>query len=157
MLYGEGIFVGYRYYERIQLPVLFPFGHGLSYTNFEQKGLGILTNDDESKLAVSLRIQNIGRVPGAEIIQVYISQRTPSISRPLKELKAFEKVMLDPEEEKLIEISLSIKYVTSVWNEAEKKWQSEQGIYDVFVGNSSKNVLLQGSFEIKVTNLWHGL
>lgn len=96
-------------------------------------------------------------VAGAEVTQVYISQRNPSISRPPRELKAFEKTSLEPGEEKVVNIDALVKYATSFWNEARGKWQSDQGIYDVLVGNSSNGPFLTGSFELRKTTLWTGL
>lgn len=102
--YKESIYVGYRYYEKANKEVLFPFGFGLSYTNFEYSNLKL--NQEEDKIKVTFKIKNTGKVIGKEIAQIYISQENPKIYKPIKELKDFKKVKLNPGEEKQIEIEL---------------------------------------------------
>jgi beta-glucosidase len=156
IIYGEDIFVGYRYYETIDLPVQFPFGHGLSYTSFGQTGLQVHVSGPT--LSVQLRLENIGGREGSEVVQVYISQRYSSVLRPQKELKGFAKYFLKPKEVTNVKIDIPVKYATSFWDESVNGWTSEAGIYDVSVGNSSQSDdFLQGKFQTSKTYSWNGL
>ncbi|KAK9427681.1 glycoside hydrolase superfamily [Lipomyces doorenjongii] len=156
MIYGEDIFMGYRYYEAIDLPVRFPFGHGLSYTTFSQSALRVQI--DERKLIVQLKLENSGELDGSEVIQVYISHPKSSVSRPVKELKGFSKVMLKSKESIDVKIDISIKYATSFWDESQNAWTSEAGVYEVLVGNSSQSErFIRSTFETRKTFSWNGL
>ncbi|KAL6787336.1 putative beta-glucosidase I [Trichoderma sp. SZMC 28012] len=156
MIYCDDIFVGYRHYDAIDLAVQFPFGHGLSYTTFSMTGLQVQVK--ESKILIRLKLTNTGPIYGPEVVQVYISQRSPSVSRPPKELKAFSKHHLRVGESADVRINTSLKYATSFWNENMNAWTSEAGFYDVFVGNSSQSAkFLQASFELTTTSSWNGL
>ena len=156
-LYSEDIYVGYRWYEMLDLPVLFPFGHGLSYTKFEISDL--IVSKEEKFLTISVKIKNIGERDGAEVVQVYITQKNPSIRRPKKELKGFAKVWLEPGEEKVVEVPIEVKYATSFWDEVRQAWILEQDIYEILVGNSSSgDGALKGVFEVvEKTSWWNGL
>lgn len=156
MIYCDDIFVGYRHYDAIDLAVQFPFGHGLSYTTFSMTGLQVQVK--ESEILLRLKLTNTGPIYGPEVVQVYISQRSPSVSRPPKELKAFSKHHLRAGESTDVRIKTSLKYATSFWNENMNAWTSEAGFYDVFVGNSSRPAkFLQASFELTTTSSWNGL
>ncbi|KAH7409759.1 putative beta-glucosidase I [Cadophora sp. MPI-SDFR-AT-0126] len=156
MIYGEDIYVGYRYYEKLDLPVLFPFGHGLSYTSFQQRNLQLQVKDGH--LIIILKLENTGEVAGAEVVQAYISQLAPSVSRPIKELKGFLKVFLLPKQVEEVKIDISINYATSFWDESLNSWTSEAGVYEVIVANSSASLFpLRGTFEIPMTASWDGL
>ena len=144
--YKESIYVGYRYYDKIKKEVLFPFGFGLSYTEFKYSKLKIEQIKDTLK--VSFKIKNIGRVKGKEIAQVYVSQKGPIIFKPEKELKGFEKIELEPGEEQEVVIKLdrsSFEY----YNVKEKKWSVENGKYYILVGKSSRNIVLKEEIKIK--------
>jgi len=155
-LYGEDIYVGYRWYEMLELPVLFPFGHGLSYTSFEFTGLKVEKKD--GILSTSIHVKNTGDVAGAEVVQVYISQKNPSIKRPVKELKGFKKVFLEKGEEKVVEVSIELKYAASFWDEIRDAWVMEKDTFEVIVANTSAGEgELRGSFEIETTSWWNGL
>jgi len=106
---------------------------------------------------VTLRVENTGHADGAEVIQVYVTQRSPSISRLPKELKGFVKPFLRAGEAKYVQVSAELKYATNFWDELRKAWVSEKGTYDVLVGNSSTNTPLKGDFEILKTEWWTGL
>jgi beta-glucosidase len=93
VVYGEGSYVGYRFYEKTKKDVLFPFGHGLSYTTFSMSNTSVESPSSDF-ITVSVDVKNTGSVDGAEVVQVYISQRKPSVQRPPKELKGFKKVQL---------------------------------------------------------------
>ena len=146
--YKEAIFVGYRYYDTNNVEVLYPFGYGLSYTNFEYSKLHIEEKDD---IYVSFTIKNIGNVIGKEIAQIYISQEDSIIFKPKKELKGFEKIELKPGEEKSITVVLSKKDF-EYYNVETKKWEIESGKYKILVGKSSKDIVLEQEIEIKSNN-----
>ncbi len=158
-MYSEDIYVGYRYYEAVELDVLFPFGHGLSYTTFDISNLQISKDDDTGILKVSCSVTNTGSVAGAEVVQMYISQRNPSIRRPEKELKGFGKMFLEPGETRDVTIETEIKYTVSFWDEAKKMWVMERDTYEVLVGNTSElsGNALRGSFDVNKTGWWKGL
>ena len=144
--YKESIYVGYRYYDKIKKEVLFPFGFGLSYTEFKYSKLKIEQIKDTLK--VSFKIKNIGKVKGKEIAQVYVSQKGPIIFKPEKELKGFEKIELEPGEEQEVVIKLdrsSFEY----YNVKEKKWSVENGKYYILVGKSSRDIVLKEEIKIK--------
>jgi len=155
-LYGEDVYIGYRWYEKIELPVLFPFGHGLSYTSFSVTDLKV--KKDDNNLTINVKVANTGEKAGAEVVQVYVSQKEPSIRRPVKELKGFKKVYLEKGESKDVEIAIETKYATSFWDEVREAWISEKDSYTVIVGTTSdeKNALTAG-FEIEKTTWWNGL
>ncbi|KAN0113084.1 glycoside hydrolase family 3 protein [Hyaloscypha variabilis] len=155
-LYGEDVYIGYRYYEQLELPVLFPFGHGLSYTTFSFSDLKVEKTDKELKVIV--KISNTGSVAGAEVAEVYISQKNPSIRRPKKELKGFKKVFLEKGESKVVEVVIETKYATSFWDEIRNAWVSEKDTYEVIVGGNSEEIgAVKGSFEVEKTTWWNGL
>lgn len=143
--YKESIYVGYRYYEKVNKDVLFPFGFGLSYTNFEYSNLKL--NQGKDKIKVIFKIKNTGKVIGKEIAQIYISQENPKIYKPIKELKDFKKVELEPGEEKQIEIELP-KSSFEYYNPETKKWSIEEGIYEIQIGKSSKEIVLKNKITI---------
>ncbi|KAK9457094.1 glycoside hydrolase superfamily [Dipodascopsis uninucleata] len=155
VLYGEDVYVGYRYYEKTERDVLFPFGYGLSYSTFKFSHL-ILSIDDR-QLDVTVTVQNASEIAGSEVVQVYISQKNPKVWRPVKELKGFCKVFLSSGEFKTITIPIELKYATSYYNEISDKWISEKDSYTVLVGRSSQEILLKASFETKDTFWWKGL
>ena len=138
--YQESIYVGYRYYDMNNVKVLFPFGYGLSYTEFEYSNLKV--NEQESKVKVSFAIRNIGKRKGKEIAQIYLSQEDPTIFKPKKELKEFEKVELEVGEEKQVEIILN-KKAFEYFNPETNKWSIEQGKYKILVGKSSRDIVLE--------------
>ena len=155
-LYGEDVYIGYRWYEMLDLPVLFPFGHGLSYTTFEISDLKVQKSDKE--VSVSVKVSNTGSKSGAEVVQVYISQKNPSIRRPKKELKGFKKVFLEKGESKVVDVSIETKYATSFWDEIRNAWVSEKDTYEVIVGDSSEELgAVKASFEVAKTSWWNGL
>lgn len=134
--YKESIYVGYRYYDKNNIKVLYPFGYGLSYTTFEYSNLNVKNN------VVSFKIKNTGKVKGKEIAQVYVSQCKPTIFKPLKELKGFEKVELEPDEEKEVNITLDDS-AFQYYNVQNKKWEIEAGEYKILVGKSCESIELE--------------
>ncbi|OBT72490.1 hypothetical protein VF21_08687 [Pseudogymnoascus sp. 05NY08] len=157
-LYGEDVYVGYRWYEAAKRDVAFAFGHGLSYTTFKFGEIKVELAGEE--VVVSLDVTNAGQVDGAEVVQVYVAQDSPSIRRPVKELKGFEKVFLAAGETKRVEVKEQVKYATSFWDEAREAWISEKGTYKVFASDSSQLVegrYLEGGFEVAKTSWWNGI
>jgi beta-glucosidase len=156
VLYGEDVYIGYRWYEQLELPVLFPFGHGLSYTTFTYSDLKVVKTDTDLK--VSVEVKNTGERSGAEVVQVYIAQKKPSIRRPKKELQGFKKVVLEKGESKVVEVTMELKYAASFWDEQRAAWIVEKDEYEVIVGGSSddKNAL-KTSFVVEKTSWWNGL
>lgn len=149
--YGEGIYVGYRYYDKKDVEPLFPFGHGLSYTDFEISNLKLESDtwnkDKKDCMNVSLTVKNTGSIKGKEVIQLYLAQENSSLPKPLKELKAFRKVELAPGEEEEISFKLMLADLES-YNEDFKQWDCEPGIYHVLSGNSSRNITCDESFRL---------
>lgn len=157
VLYGEDVYIGYRFYEKTKKEVAFPFGHGLSYTTFSLSNLKLDMQDNSDKISVSVNVSNTGNIGGSQVVQVYVAQEAPSINRPVKELKGFAKVHVEKNETKIAHITLSKKYATSFWDEARDSWISEKGRYAVLVGDSSSNITLESSFEVQKTAWWRGL
>ncbi|AOF48349.1 glycosyl hydrolase family 3 [Tetragenococcus halophilus] len=137
--YREGLFVGYRYYDKKKLAPLFPFGHGLSYTTFAYQDLTV--EEKENNFILTVTLSNTGKVAGSEVVQVYISNQTSNIEKPEKELKQFEKVYLEPNETKKVKIVLDDN--AFMWYNVDKKdWQIDDGSYLVQVGSSSADIRL---------------
>ncbi|KAI5458899.1 Cel3c putative beta-glucosidase [Mariannaea sp. PMI_226] len=158
-LYGEDIYLGYRYYEFADREVNFPFGHGLSYTTFSFSDLSV--GVAEGKLTASLTITNTGSVRGAEVAQLYVQpKQAAKVNRPVKELKGFAKAELEAGESKTVTISELEKYVASYFDEERNQWCVEAGEYEVIVSNSShvdEAKALRGSFKVDQTYWWSGL
>lgn len=143
--YGEGVFVGYRYYEAKKLPVLFPFGHGLSYTTFLLQNISISAAEmnNHDTIQVTLQITNTGKRVGKEVVQLYVAPKTKSrICRPEKELKGFEKVELQPGETKIVTFELSGR-AFAYYETAVSDWFVESGEYEIQIGTSSRNIVLR--------------
>lgn len=154
VLYGEDVFVGYRFYEKVNTKPLFPFGFGLSYTTFEFSNLKVSVDGDD--LTVTVDVTNTGKIAGGEAVQVYVAPTKPSIIRPNKELKDFAKVFVDAGKTKSVKIVTSVKEATSYWDSYHHKWLSEKDTYKVLVGNSSDNILQESLFATDKTYRWIG-
>ncbi|QPG73519.1 hypothetical protein FOA43_000830 [Brettanomyces nanus] len=153
VLYGEDVFVGYRYYEKLQRRVAFPYGFGLSYTTFKFENLKV--DADDKKIDVSLKVSNTGdKYTGKEVIQLYVGAINPSIIRPVKELKAFAKAELKPGETTSVSFSLDLKRACSYFDEYQNKWCLEADKYQIHVGSSSDDIDLIGEFEVTNTVYW---
>lgn len=139
--YKEGIFVGYRYFDTYKVAPLFSFGHGLSYTKFEYSNLKV--EKQASEVTVSLILKNAGPVAGAEVVQVYVSDETASVERPEKELKAFQKVFLQPGEVRSITMKLE-KDAFQFFSESKMDWVLEPGKFVLKVGSSSGDIRQTG-------------
>ena len=154
-LYGEDIYVGYRFYEKTKKEVAFPFGHGLSYTTFSLSHSKV--SDRTSHINVLSTVSNTGDSDGAEVVQIYISQQSPSINRPPKELKGFIKTFVKVGAKEQVEIDIEKKYACSFWDEHTDSWIMEAGKYDVLVGVSSALVEKVGEVEVDKVSYWKGL
>lgn len=137
--YDEGIFMGYRWYDKKNLDVHFPFGFGLSYTTFAYDGLALQKDGDD--LIVSFNVQNTGKVAGDEITQAYVTDKECSVERPLKELKGFQRVTLNPGETKKVEIILN-QDAFKFYDDTDHEWKFEPGEFNIKVGASSRDIRL---------------
>ena len=148
--YKEGIFVGYRHFDKKHIEPLFPFGYGLSYTTFEYGDLKVAPAKikADGKVAVQLSVRNTGKVAGAEVVQVYVADEEASVERPVKELKAFKKVFLVPGEKRSVSFALD-KTALSYYDVNAKDWVAEPGRFKVLVGSSSRDIRLEGAFELE--------
>ena len=148
--YEDGIYVGYRHFEKNKIEPLFPFGYGLSYTTFEYSGINLSSKeiDNNDKLTISLKLKNTGRSKGSEVVQLYINDLQSSVDRPVKELKAFKKVSLNPGEEKVVELTID-QNALSFFDTHKKMWIAEPGKFEVLIGSSSKDIKLKDTFNLK--------
>lgn len=134
--YGEGIYVGYRYYDKKKVTPAYPFGFGLSYTTFEMEKFSIEKEIFSDALCFSVNVRNTGKIPGAEVVQIYISDVYSTLPKPEKELKAFQKVFLEPGQDKRIDFVLTKEQFASYDSDLHR-WIAEEGYYDIIVANSS--------------------
>ncbi|MBL8063707.1 MAG: glycoside hydrolase family 3 C-terminal domain-containing protein [Anaerolineales bacterium] len=139
--YGEGLFIGYRYYDAKEIPVLFPFGHGLSYTTFEYSNAKVSTQSfkDTDGLTVSVDVTNTGKIAGKEIVQVYVHDQKSTLVRPQKELKGFAKVALQPGETKTVSIQLDFR-AFAFYHPEYKQWITEDGDFDILIAASAADI-----------------
>lgn len=148
--YRESIYVGYRYYDTAGCEVLFPFGHGLSYTSFEYSDLQLsqTTIADSDTLTVTIKVKNTGQVTGKEIVQLYVKDVEATAFRPEKELKGFSKVELQPGEETKVTIELGQR-AFAYYNTDLNDWHVESGTFEILVGASSRDIRLSATLEMK--------
>jgi beta-glucosidase len=137
----EDIYVGYRYYDTYDVVPAFAFGHGLSYTTFEYKDLSVEQTGD--MVSVKLKVTNTGPVAGAEVVQVYIKDEEAALERPEKELKAFQKVMIEPGTTATVTLELG-KEAFSYYDDTRQEWVLEPGKFEILVGSSSRDIRLNG-------------
>jgi len=149
--YRESIYVGYRYYDTVEQDVLFPFGHGLSYTCFEYDDLVVqeARGSDGEKFTVTLSVKNTGKRAGKEIVQLYVRDIESTVFRPEKELKGFEKVALQPGEETRVTLQLGSR-AFAYYDPGLKGWQVESGEYEILVGASSQDIRLNATIDINL-------
>lgn len=147
--YAEGLYAGYRGYEKRNLPPLFPFGYGLSYTTFDFSGLKVtpVTFDGTAPLTVTFTVRNTGQRAGAEVAELYVGQSNPPIERPVKELKGFKKVYLEPGQSEQVSLTLDQRSA-AYWDMGQEKWVALPGQYKVLVGASSRDIRLTGGFVV---------
>jgi beta-glucosidase len=147
--YREGIFVGYRHYDRKGIEPLFPFGYGLSYTTFAYSEIELSGEEIEpgQELQVQVAVQNTGTRTGKEIVQLYVRDVSSSLVRPEKELKAFAKVALEPGETKTVTLALD-QQALSFYDPGRAQWIAEPGEFEVLVGSSSADIHLRRTFRL---------
>jgi beta-glucosidase len=147
--YGEGIFVGYRGFDRGKVEPLFPFGYGLSYTTFEYSGLTVTHPRVKaaSQVKVGLQVRNTGARAGAEVVQLYLHDVESSLPRPEKELKAFGRVTLQPGETRALTFTLD-ESALAFFDPVKADWVAEKGAFEVLVGASSRDIRLKGGFSL---------
>jgi beta-glucosidase len=152
--YGEGIFIGYRYYDTKNLQPLFPFGFGLSYTTFSYTGIeaSAASLKDTEDLTVKVSLKNTGQLAGKEVVQLYLCEQQPLVVRPEKELRAFQKVTLSPGEEKTLTFRLS-KRDFSYYDSALRAWSVHSGKFDILAGGSSRDLPLKATVEMQATDI----
>jgi beta-glucosidase len=145
VVYGEGVFVGYRGYDRAAVEPLFPFGYGLSYTSFKLADLEVeRLPGREIRYEVSFSVANTGKRPGAAVPQVYVADPHSPVPRPPKELKGFSKILLQPGESRKVTIPLDAR-AFSYYDVQAKKWRAHAGDYGILVGSSSRQIELEGT------------
>jgi beta-glucosidase len=154
VFYGEGIFVGYRYYDRKKVEPLFPFGYGLSYTTFQYCNLtiGSRSYDSADAIKVSVDVTNTGTRAGQEVVQLYVRDICSRLVRPDQELKAFAKIDLEPGQTKTVSLTLDHKAL-AYYDPAEHGWVAEAGTFEVRVGSSSRHIRAVGQFELTTTTV----
>ena len=152
--YREGIFVGYRYYDKKKMNVLFPFGHGLSYTTFEYSNLKLDKTEmkDTDTLTVSVDVTNTGAVKGKEVVQLYVGMPESMTIRPDKELKGFEKVELEPGETKTVSFELS-KRAFAYYKTDMADWYVESGEYEIIAAKSSRDIACTAAVKVESTTV----
>ena len=152
VLYGERMFVGYRYYDARKIEPLFAFGHGLSYTEFTYSALELSSEhiSDKDVLGVTLKVTNSGPVAGKEVVQLYVRDEQSTVRRPDKELKGFHKLELAPGESRDVEFALS-KRDFSYFSTRYRDWIAESGNFEILVGASSRDIRLQRQVRLQST------
>jgi beta-glucosidase len=156
VVYKEGVFVGYRGYEKNNTKPLFPFGHGLSYTTFRYSNLNVRPvleqlselNVPPPLYEVSFDVKNTGSREGADVAQVYVGEARPKVARPAKELKGFAKVNLRPGETRRVTVRLNARSF-SYYDADAKRWRTDPGDFDILVGRSSEQIELRGKVNVK--------
>lgn len=152
--YDESVLVGYRWYEKKGIKTLFPFGYGLSYTTFELSKPKILskgkikTLTDEKPLKVAIELTNTGSMAGAEVVQLYIAEKNPTVLRPNKELKASRKVAVEPGKKVVVTFEVD-KKMCAFWCDKNHSWTTNAGQYEMLIGNSSANIVATLPFVVE--------
>jgi beta-glucosidase len=147
--YEEGLLVGYRWYDTKAIEPLFPFGFGLSYTSFAYSNLRLMPGTDAAGPVVTVQfdLANTGGRAGAEVAQVYVHQASPGLPRPARELKGFQKIALKPGEKQTVSIPLDAR-AFAFYDPARRGWVAEPGAFTILVGSSSRDLRLQGEFQL---------
>ncbi len=147
--YREGIFVGYRHYDKQNIDPLFPFGHGLSYTTFEYSDLYLSKTEISpgENITLSFILKNTGLEAGNEVVQIYIRKEGSSVDHPDKELKYFQKIWMEADEISQIDIDLK-RSILAYYDEATSSWTTEAGKYSVLIGSSSRDIRLSDTFHL---------
>ena len=157
VLYGEGIYAGYRYYDSKQIEPLFPFGYGLSYTTFEFQEMKLSSDtlkfDLGETVVITVTVKNTGNMAGSEVVQLYIHDQESTLQKAVKELKGFKKVYLEPGETKEVTLTVSKEQLSS-YDPNEGDWVCEPGVFTLLIGNSSRNICLKKLLLAKGTNVY---
>ena len=150
--YREGIFVGYRYYDKKKMDVLFPFGYGLSYTTFAYSNLRVDKESmkDTDTMTVSVDVTNTGKMAGKEVVQLYVADKESTVIRPVKELRDFAKVELAPGETKTVSFTLG-KRAFAYYSVKLHDWHVETGEFDIMIGQSSRDIVLTKTVTVEST------
>ena len=150
--YREGIFVGYRYYDKKKMDVLFPFGYGLSYTTFAYSNLKVDKESikDTDTMTVSVDVTNTGKMAGKEVVQLYVADKESTVIRPVKELRDFAKVELAPGETKTVSFTLG-KRAFAYYSVKLHDWHVETGEFDIMIGQSSRDIVLTKTVTVEST------
>nr|WP_315183973.1 glycoside hydrolase family 3 C-terminal domain-containing protein [uncultured Flavobacterium sp.] len=153
-IYGESIFIGYRYYDKKKIEPNFPFGYGLSYTTFDYSDITANTTSakDSDAITITVKVKNTGKVAGKEVVQLYVHEQESEVARPENELKHFEKVSLLPGEEKTVSFNLTSRDF-AYYNSKSHDWAIKSGKFDIRVGSSSRNLPLQQTIDIQSTKI----
>jgi beta-glucosidase len=149
VVYEEGIFLGYRYHQAFNVKPLYPFGYGLSYTNFTYSDIKLSSTSFSNKLTVAVTVTNTGKVAGREIVQLYLTAPATQLPKPVQELKSFAKTkLLNPGEKTVLQFTLTAAELAS-YNSDATAWIADAGTYRVRIGASSEDLRLQGIFNLK--------
>jgi beta-glucosidase len=148
--------VGYRGHEIKNVAPLFPFGYGRSYSTFKYSNLSVSSIAADGTFTVKFEIKNISSIDGREVAQIYISDDTSSLSRPVKELKGFTKVSLRGGETKAVQVDLD-REALGFYDERRAAWVAEAGMFNVLVGTSSAEILLKDVTTLEKSFTWTGL
>jgi len=157
--YAEGIYVGYRHFDKAAIQPLFPFGYGLSYTTFDYKNLQLSKTDlsPDGSVTASVDITNTGKRAGEEVAELYVHDLQPQIDKPVRELKGFSKIALQPGETKTVQFTINPRDL-AYFDAPGHQWKADAGGYEIEVGASSRDIKqtaalqLSGTFTDKVTN-----
>lgn len=149
--YTEGIYVGYRYFEKNKVPVVYPFGYGLSYTDFSYSNVKLSSNTFTNELTVTADITNTGKTAGREVVELYLSAPAEKLDKPVKELKGFVKTDLLQPGKKQTETFIISKRDLASFDEAQSAWVAEKGDYKIQIGSSSASIKLNASFTLSNT------
>ena len=149
--YSEGIFVGYRHFDKYNIEPLFPFGYGLSYTTFEYSDIKLSSEkiSRNDTLEIALTVTNTGKVDGDEVVQLYIHDKEASVEREVKSLKGFARVNLKAGESKSVKFKIDKSHL-SFYDVNAKKWVAEPGDFEVLIGASSRDIRLKSKFVLKI-------
>ena len=145
--YSEGLFVGYRFLDRGTVAPLFPFGFGLSYSTFSMSGLSV-ARISAQEFTVSLTVTNTGAREGAEVAQVYVGESKPIVSRPVRELKAFQRVMLKAGESRVVSVKLD-KSAFAYFDDKAMSWRVNPGAFEIAVGSSSRDLPMRANVSVQ--------
>jgi beta-glucosidase len=149
VVYEEGIYVGYRYYKTFHVPVSYEFGFGLSYTSFDYGNIKLNDSIFKDKIMVSMEVKNKGKLPGKEVVQLYLQAPAVSMDKPAQELKAFCKTnLLNPGESQVIHFCLKGHDLAS-FDTKSSSWVADPGSYKICIGSSSEDIRQTAGFELR--------